>query len=330
MGATEGSRLWPEKPAPFGRKRAGFGRKSRLLSGQKPASAGSFRGAQRRSRLQPASARKSRLTPAPEAGSFGQKSRLLLARESRLWPEAGFPLGATGLEGLWLSVRHLLGRQAAHSAPERCCLEGRLEAASAESVENTLTAPNGKSRTLESLLFRGFLGGKSDGKAGFPPGRAENSRTGSTVGMFFRLFRKTDEPENSAFLDGKRGFLTEKCGILSVLFGGGIRSSEDRIPSCSGTPFWPALARSALFSPLIWPKPARSCPEKGRKVACFEPFLSLSDEKTCFSVLFRRTFAIQAAPLIGSREELLVTFHGKVTEKSRTDPSSNQPKSCRN
>ena len=159
---------------------------------------------------------------------------------------------------------------------------GRLGAAREESAENTLTAPNGKSRTLKTVLSRCFPVRKTVRKVGFSVSGTGTGKTGSTVGMFFSLFRKLTEAENSSFLDGKRRFLTAFGGILSVLFGVGIRSSRDRIPSCSGTPFWPVLARSALFHPLEPSKAVRNLSESGRKVACFEPFYHLLTRKTCF------------------------------------------------
>ena len=174
--------------------------------------------------------------------------------------------------------------------------------------ENTLTAPNGKSRLTQTVVFPGFPGRKTAETGGFSDPGSENGKTGSTVGMFFSFSWERREVKRGGFLDGKRGFLTVLAEILSVLFGAGIRSSEDRILTCSGTPFWPGPARSALFYPLDWPKPARKLPESGQKVACFEPFPRLLTRKTCFSTLSCQLFAIQAAPLIGSGWKVMMLF----------------------
>ena len=117
--------------------------------------------------------------------------------------------------------------------------------------------------------------------------------------------------------------------LLSVLFGTGIRSSRDRIPSCFGTPFLPVLARSALFYPLFRPELLRKWPETGQKVACFQPFCRLLMRKTCFSAHFLHLLSIQAAPLITSGTNSVVTFHGKVTKRTDSCPSLNQPKSVK-
>ena len=86
----------------------------------------------------------------------------------------------------------------------------------------------------------------------------------------------------SGFLDAKRGFLTAFAETLSVLFGEGIRSSGDRILSCSGTPFSPVRRESALFYPLEPSDPARIWPDSGQKVANMQPFCHFSGRKTYF------------------------------------------------
>ena len=89
LGATEGSR---PKPAKAGQRRAGFsGRKkpaflARRRSRLPPASAGSFRGAQRKE--EPAKAGVSRLFSGQKPASFGQKPALLARKGAGFWPEA--------------------------------------------------------------------------------------------------------------------------------------------------------------------------------------------------------------------------------------------------
>ena len=71
-------------------------------------------------------------------------------------------------------------------------------------------------------------------------------------------------------------------------------------------------------------KPA---PESDQNSACFEPFLTLLPRKTCFLTPFCHLLLIQAAPLVGSGMESVVTFHGKVTKRTKPAPSLNQPES---
>ena len=116
------------------------------------------------------------------------------------------------------------------------------------------------------------------------------------------------EGRRRRFLDGKRGFLTTFGGILSVLFGGRIRLLESRIRACSGTPFGQVLAKSALFHPLIRPKPARTGQKTSQKVANMQPFWCFPARKTCFLVTFVTGKWIQAAPLITLRKECYGSF----------------------
>ena len=148
-------------PAPLAKRRAGFGRKSRLT----PAKAGSFWPG--KSRLQPArfplgateGAGFSRRKPAPFSArkepAYTAKSRLLPGRLlAGFWP-------ALARSSPWrptvARVRHLTGRQAARSAPERCHfwpVSRRLEAPRAVLRETLSVAPKGNGKPAEA----GFSG----------------------------------------------------------------------------------------------------------------------------------------------------------------------------
>ena len=194
-----GSRLlsWP-KSRLLARKEPAFGQE------REPAQAGSFCWAPRK---EPAKAGQSRLLLGQKRNRlFGLEKSRLLARK-----EAGFGRGRSRL----LPWRPKVGEYVTAgiglwpiSSFLHDVISGRLEAASGGSAENTPTAPKGKSRILKTPLLPAFPGRKSDGNGGFPTGRSENGKTGSTVGMFFTLSRETARDETVSFLAEKRRFLT--------------------------------------------------------------------------------------------------------------------------
>ena len=165
----------------------------------------------------------------------------------------------------------------------------------------------------------GFYGVSGGGKSRLLPALSVPARNGGKRPILPKVGagprRGGPEGRRERFLDGKRGFLTAFAALLSVLFGAGIRSAEDRIPSCSGTPFLTSRLGTPLFYPLNWPKPAKRWPETSQKVANIQPFCHLLTGKTVFWSPFVLRDPIQAAPLIDSGKKRTVTFHRKVTEK---------------
>ena len=95
---------------------------------------------------------------------------------------------------------------------------GRLEAARSGSAENTPTAPNGYRKPAKAGFPCVFQGVQKPAFAGF----LLNLRVGPPESVEAAL-----RAAESAFLDGKRGSLTERAGLLSVLFGGRIRLLEE-------------------------------------------------------------------------------------------------------
>ena len=295
----ERSRLWPEKKPAFAgfrrllflwapRKEAGFFGQSRLLSWPKEAG-----------------------FSWPKAGSFpGQKG----AGFRRLSPAPVFRWAPRRRAGSLATVRHLPGRQAAGSAPERCCFWGPPSEAGRLLRKTLLQRPTGTGEPAKAGFSRVFPGRKSR----LLPALSEPARNGQKRLILPKRragpCRGGPEGRRGRILDRKRGFLTGFDRILSVLFGDGIGSSGTRFLTCSGTPFRRLRPESALFYPLNWPEPARTGSRTGQKVANIQPFLSLLERKTCFPRTFCTLFFDSGGPTHHFREEMLRIFSSFMTK----------------
>ena len=305
-GSFRGAQRSRRKPA----KAGFFWLKSRLLSGQKkPAfgqKAGFFRGAQRRSRLWP----ESRLLFWPKAGFFlAGKAGSFLAWKEPASAGSALSFGRHGKEPAKpATVRHLLRRQAPHSAPERCCSEGSSGSPRTVLRKTLLWRPKETTEPAKAGFSRVFRVGKSR----LLPALAKPALSGQKRLIFREGAGLHALPAGSgtfmSFLDGKRPFLTGFRETLSVLFGVRNPVLGDRILSCSGTPFGPVRARSALFPLYFWPEPAKTGSKSDGNRAGFEPFCHSLARKTTFGTPFGHLLSIQAAPLVPAEEECNDTF----------------------